>query len=140
MNETFRKINISTSMAFFRILFQVSRKAFRYKAIRLKRTIYRGRRIKIAYRVDRAGQMRRKLHRTLHGGIRARQLGAPQGFRPKGATKAAAPPTARRPALAPAAYGGPLWRSSSRRLAALVSRDSRPGRQARRTEGAPLKP
>jgi hypothetical protein len=31
------------------------------------------------------------------------------GSRPKGVTEAAAPPTASRPALTPAAYGGPLW-------------------------------
>ncbi len=31
------------------------------------------------------------------------------GFRPKGETKAAAPPTVRRPVLTPGAYGVPPW-------------------------------
>ena len=62
------------------------------------------------------------------------------GFRPKGVTKAAAPPTASRPALNPAAYGGPLWplipfRLDRTRCSRLTSRPS-----ARRAEGAPLKP
>ena len=52
------------------------------------------------------GLIRRVPHAAGHRGHRARQLGAPQGFRPKGATKAAAPPMAL-PALTPAVYGGP---------------------------------
>jgi hypothetical protein len=55
------------------------------------------------------GGMRRAPRAAGHRGRRARQLGAPQGSRPKGATKAAAPPTVRRPALTPAAYSGPPW-------------------------------
>jgi len=55
------------------------------------------------------GQMWRALHAAGHRGRRARQLGAPQGFRPKGATKAAAPPTVHCPALTSAAYGGQPW-------------------------------
>jgi hypothetical protein len=72
------------------------------------------------------GQIRRVPHAAGHRGSRARQLGAPQGFRPKGATKAATPPTAR-----PRSDPGRLWRDT---LAAHHSpdwprpfpRDSRP--------------
>ena len=85
------------------------------------------------------GQIRRAPHAAGHRGHRARQLGAPQGFRPKGATKAAAPPTARPPDLTPAAYGGsPLAAHLSLDWPRPVPRGSRPGRQARRAAGAPL--
>ena len=85
------------------------------------------------------GEVRRAPHAAGHRGYGARQLGAPQGFRPKGAPKAAAPPTAR-----PRSDPGRLrratpWPPISPRLAAPASRGSRPGRQARRAEGAPLK-
>ena len=62
------------------------------------------------------------------------------GFRPKGVTKAAAPPTARRPGLTPAAYGGHPGRSFPLNCSRPPLAGHGLGRQARRAEGAPLKP
>jgi hypothetical protein len=59
------------------------------------------------------------------------------GSRPEGVTKRCRPPTASRPALTRAAYGGPLWPLISPRLTAPASRAPRPGRQARRALARP---
>ncbi len=85
------------------------------------------------------GQIRRAPHAAGHRGHRARQRGAPRASARRARRKL--PPRLRRAAraLTPAAYGGSLWRSSSLRLAASASRDSRPGRQGWRAGGAPLK-
>ncbi len=69
---------------------------------------------------------------AMRGSRRARRAAAR-----KGASEAAAP-RRRFPGLTSAAYGGSLRRFTLPRLLASVLRCSRPGRQARRAEGAPL--